>query len=330
MTEKNTLMAPYFGLIEELRHSGKQLKNERTGEVCYYKSSAHLEFDASKGFMANTRRKIGVEDKDEPHKFRIRGAVGELLGFFRGYTDAADFEKVGTKVWYANANSTPKWLESPWRKGENDNGMIYQFREFIDRCVARGEAERDFYIAQGYQVEVAGEDGKYCMSRPIHQFDNLLHTLLTNPTDRRMIVTALHVGTFDKSSLPPCHHTYTFTWNPDNTLDIECSMRSWDVHLAYNCQLTNLFLEIVCRLVSMKAGKVVINATNAHLYGSALSSVDEVLKRNDFEPPKLVLSENIKPVTLENYKGAFERIEPDDIWLEGYKYHDAIKTEMVK
>lgn len=65
----------------------------------------------------------------------------------------------------------------------------------------------------------------------------------------------------------------------------------------------------------------------AQLVSCLVSSAD---KRDDFEPPKLVLSGNIKPVTLENYKGAFERIEPDDIWLEGYMYHEAIKTEMVK
>lgn len=325
-----TLMKPYFNLLEELRTKGKVLTNQRTGEVCYYKSSAQLTFDGSAGFLANTRRKIGIEDKDEPHKFRLRGPVGELFGFFRGYTNADDFEKVGTKVWYANANSTQAWLDNPWRKGENDNGMIYQFREIVDRCIALNDDERDFYIKQGYSVEMSGTDGRYCMARTIRQLDNLLRTLLTNPTDRRMIVTALHVGTFDKCSLPPCHHTYTFTWNADNTLDIECSMRSWDTHLAFNVQLTHLFLCVVCRLVNMKPGKVALNATNAHLYGSAIEAVDEVLKRDDFDAPTLVLSENIKPVTLDDYQGAFERIEPDDIWLEGYQSHSAIKTEMVK
>lgn len=330
MSNTNNLMKPYFDLLAELRTNGKQLKNQRTGEICYYKSSAHLEFDGSKGFLANTRRKIGIEDKDDPSKFRLRGPVGELLGFFRGYTNAADFEKVGTKVWYANANGTEAWLKNPWRKGENDNGLIYQFKEVIDRCVVTGEAERDFYIQQGYEVELQGQDGRYCMARPIRQLDNLLKTLLTNPTDRRMIVTALHVGTFDKCSLPPCHHTYSFTWNADNSLDIECSMRSWDCHLAFNLQLTHLFLCVVCRLVGMTPGKVCINATNAHLYGSSLAAVDEVLTRDDFEAPTLVLSENIQRVTLETYKGAFDRIEPDDIWLENYQSHAAIKTEMVK
>jgi thymidylate synthase len=75
---------------------------------------------------------------------------------------------------------------------------------------------------------------------------------------------------------------------------------------------------------------VALNATNAHLYGSAIDAVDEVLKRGDFDAPTLVLSDNIKQVTLDDYQGAFERIEPDDIWLEGYQSHPAIKTEMVK
>ena len=323
-------MLPYFQLMAELLDSGHVITNSRTGETCHFKSSAHLEFDGSAGFLANTRRFIGSFDKEHPDRLRLRGPVGEMLGFFRGYTNAADFEKVGTKVWYGNANETPAWVANPWRKGENDNGLIYQFKEVPDRCVVKTAVERDFYLSQGYTVEVEGKDGSYCMTRIINQFDNLLKTLLTNPSDRRMIVTALHVGTFDKCSLPPCHHTYTFTFIPEGFLDIECNMRSWDVHLAFNVQLAHLFLATVCRLVGMKPGKVVVNATNAHLYGSAIDNVKTTLSRDDFPAPTLIISDNVKQVTLDTYKGAFDRIEPDDYWLEGYLAHPAIKTAMVK
>lgn len=327
-----SLMAPYFRLMEHLRDHGKVVVNKRTGEKCYYESSVQLVFDLSSGkFPANTRRKIGVTDKEDPSVTWIKSQVGEWDGIFcRGITGADEFEESGTKVWYENANKTPAWLENPWRKGENDNGLIYQFKEVPDRCVAVGEEERDFYISQGYEVEVEGIDGKYCMTRIIRQMDELLKTLLTNPTDRRMIVTALHVGTFDKCSLPPCHHTYTFIYSPDGTLDIECAMRSWDVHLAFNIQLAAIFLYTVCRLVGMKPGKLTLNASNAHLYGNALDAVDEVLKRDDFEAPTLVISDEVKKVTLENYKGAFERLKPSYYYLKDYQSHPAIKTEMVK
>lgn len=325
-------MTPYFNLMRELRKHGKVLVNKRTGEKCYYKHGAHLEFDGSKGFLANTRRQIGKPDPNFNDRWRIDPAIGEGVGLIGlGLTSAKDLDQIAlTKVWYMNANSTEAWLKNPWRKGEDDNGLIYQFKDIPDRCVAVGDAERDFYIAQGYSVEIEGKDGKFGMVRMIKQLDNLLHTLLTNPTDRRMIVTALHIGTFDKCSLPPCHHTYTFTYDSDNTLNIECAMRSWDVHLAFNIQITHWFLLTVCRMVGMNPGKVVLNATNAHLYGNALSAVDETISRTDFEAPTLVISDEVKQVTLDTYKGAFERLKTEYFWLEGYKSHPPIKTTMVK
>lgn len=318
MATLQTNMKPYFQLMRELFESKNVIKNERTSERCWFKSGVHLSFDMADGFPANTRKKVG-----------IKGPSGELLGLLRGYTDAADFEKVGTKVWYGNANETPAWLNNPWRKGENDNGQIYRFKDWDDICVANTPAERDLYLSQGYEIEVEGQDGKYAMKRVIKQLDRLLHTLLTNPTDRRMIVTALNVATFDKCSLPPCHHTYSFTYNSDNTLDLECSMRSWDMAKAYNIQLAALFLHITCRLTNKTPGKVFLNCTNAHLYESGLEGVQTMLARDDFPAPTLVLSDNIKPVTLENYKGAFERIEPEDITLKNYLSHDPIRTKMV-
>ncbi|PPC84705.1 MAG: thymidylate synthase [Methylotenera sp.] len=318
MTKIPTNMAPYFQLMEDLYRNSSVITNARTGEKCWYQSGTHLEFNMDEGFPANTRKLVG-----------IKGPVGELLGLLRGYTNAADFERVGTKVWYGNANETPAWLSNPWRKGENDNGMIYGFRDWVDTCVAKSEAERDLYLQQGYAVDVEGKDGKFAMTRVIKQLDKLLHTLLTNPTDRRMIVTALNVGSFDKCSLPPCHHTYTFTYFPDGRLDVECSMRSWDMAKAYNVQLSALFLHIVCRLVGMKPGRVILNCSNTHLYESGIEGVEIMLGRTDYTAPQLVLSDNIKQVDLSNYQGAFERIEPSDIWLEGYESHPAIKTKMV-
>lgn len=336
------VMQPYFDLIEYLRNAGKVLVNQRTGEKCYYQSSAHLVFEGNRGFLANTRRQIGVPDPDHPERWLFKSPFGEFIGLFCwGVTNAVDFAKAGTKVWFDNANKTPGWLANPYRKGENDLGQIYQFRDFIDRQVATTDAERDLYLSQGYEIEFASEeDDRFLMVRTIKQLNNLLHTLLTNPTDRRMIVSAWHLGTIDKCALPPCHHTYTFTYNKSpnpgevGILDIECNMRSWDVHLAFNIQLTHLFLMVVCRLVNMQPGKVVINASNAHLYENALPAVDEMLKRECLPAPTLVLSDKIKEVHLSGdhrtyYEDAFDRIRPEDIWLEGYQAHPAIKTEMV-
>jgi len=54
-----------------------------------------------------------------------KAAVAELLGYIRGYDNAADFRQLGTKTWDANANLNQAWLNNPYRKGEDDMGRVY-------------------------------------------------------------------------------------------------------------------------------------------------------------------------------------------------------------
>lgn len=51
--------------------------------------------------------------------------MAELLGYIRGYDNAADFRQLGTKTWDANANLNQAWLNNPYRKGEDDMGRVY-------------------------------------------------------------------------------------------------------------------------------------------------------------------------------------------------------------
>jgi len=48
-----------------------------------------------------------------------------LLGYIRGYDNAADFRALGTKSWDANANENAAWLANPHRKGTDDMGLVY-------------------------------------------------------------------------------------------------------------------------------------------------------------------------------------------------------------
>lgn len=48
-----------------------------------------------------------------------------MLGYIRGYDNAADFRQLGTKTWDANANLNQAWLNNPYRKGEDDMGRVY-------------------------------------------------------------------------------------------------------------------------------------------------------------------------------------------------------------
>lgn len=313
-------MLPYSNLLRHIIDTGTDLKNERTGEICRYVVSAKLEFNLSDGFPVPTQR-----------RFSFKSCLGELLGFFRGYTNAVDFESVGSKVWYANANETKAWLANPYRQGqENENGRIYgvQWNSWRDSRIADTQEERDRLLSLGYEIEVEGVD-KWAMVRYINQLENALRTILTNPSDRRIIVSGWNVAELDMMSLPPCHHTYTFVCNPDGTLDIECCMRSWDTVLAFNIQLTAIFLHIMARLSGRRPGRVFLQATNAHIYGHHFDGAELMLSRSHYDAPELILSDSIEAVkSLDDIPGIFQRIEPEYIWLEGYESHEAIKFRM--
>lgn len=317
--DNSKVMKPYFDMIKNIKENGHQTLNERTGEICYFLPNQLLTFDTREGIPWNTRKKVGAAN--------VRG---EWLGIMNGETDAAMFEeKYGCNVWYINANETQAWLDNPWRKGENDNGLIYQYKDTYDRCIAKDAAERDFYIQQGYEVELEGKDGRYCMLRVIHQLDEILRLLLTNKSDRRMLISAWNPATNDKCSLPSCHFAYGFKHIPGGYLDITCFMRSFDIAKAFNLQMSAIFLHVVCKLVGLKPRLVNVFSLDTHLYSSAENMVNTMLERDDYPAPTLMLSDNIKEVTLDDYKGAFQRIKPEDIWLENHESHPAIKNKMV-
>lgn len=313
------VMQNYHDLMQRTLAEGKDQVNQRTGEICRTLVGEQLTYKAADGFPCNTAR-----------KFAFKNCRGELLGFFRGYTNAADFRAIGCNVWDDNADKTPAWLANRHRKGKGDNGRIYgaQWTDWKDRRFVDA-VERAYLLQEGF-VDIMQDKAKglFGMERSINQLESVLRTLLTNPSDRRLIVSGWNIAEFDQMSLPPCHVDYRFAAFDDNTLSVVCTMRSWDEFLGFNVPLTAMFLEIMARLSGRVADRAVVQVSNAHLYSMHFAAVEEMLSRTQFPAPRLVLSDNIKPVTLDEVEGAFLRIQPEDISLQGYQSHDAIKVEM--
>jgi thymidylate synthase len=326
-------MKNYHDLLKKVLASPLEQRNERTGEVCRYIIGEQIKFDVSDTFPAITTKKLA-----------FNGVKGELLGFFRGYTSAAHFRALGCNVWNANANETKAWLDNPYRKGVDDLGPIYgkQWKALEVLRIAQGASEKQRMSEEGFHVRIwpekpSDENAEWLMQKFINQLENALHTLLTNPSDRRIIVDAWNVAEVDKMALPPCHMSYQFItsegFDTDSPLNLHVIMkiRSWDLFLGgpFNIASTALFLEIMARLAGMNAATVTIQGGNIHLYGNHLEQTQLQLGREHLPAPLLWLSEAIKPIgDMGEIKGAFERIEPHDIELLNYQSHEAIKASM--
>lgn len=107
-------------------------------------------------------------------------------------------------------------------------------------------------------------------------------------------------------------------------------------------QLRGLVEERMSMTVGMAEGivwedwlKVIVSSYDGErggLYGTRAQLTVEVkeIKRgfNAATGKAFLMSDNIRKVSRGEIKGAFERIEPDDISLDGYESHAAIKAPM--
>lgn len=314
-------MKSYLDLLKTTLETGTNQFNTRTSLNCKVLVGTQVQFDLSKGFPAVTTKKLAFDSMK-----------GELLGFFRGYTNAAQFRALGCKIWDKNANETKDWLSNPARKGHDDLGRIYgkQWTSWSHlRAVPPGTLSPP---SKGWNFVAHTRDGGHVESRTINQLENALHAILTTPSDRRIIISAWNPGELDLMALPPCHMDYRFVpFEREKILHVVMTIRSWDLFLGapFNIASTALFLAIMARLSGYKPGTVTIQATNAHIYENHYEQVREQLGRNCFPPPELYLSNNIAPVTsLDQIPGIFTRIEPQHAFLISYRHHQAIKAEM--
>ncbi len=317
-------MENYHALLRTTLDTGVDQFNARTNKLCRALVGYQLQYDLSQGFPAITTKKLAFNN-----------LKGELLGFFRGYDNAADFRKLGCTVWDQNANETQAWLQNPARRGHDHLGRVYgcQWVDWIDRRVASSLAERDILLDRGFEQEMHDPiKTTWLMRRGINQLENALRTIITNPSDRRIIVSGWNPAELDQMALPPCHMDYRFVPIEDTkTLHVVVTIRSLDIFLGapFNIASSAIFLSVMARLSGYTPGTVTIQATNAHIYSDHFDQVRELLTREHFAPPQLKLSENIRQVeNLDDIAGVFTRIETSDISLVGYQSHAAIKAPM--
>jgi thymidylate synthase len=108
-------MKQYLDLCQRIIKEGVWIENKRTDKRCLTVINADLTYDVTNNqFPIITTRKSFW-----------KAAIAELLGYIRGYDNAADFRALGTKSWDANANENEAWLQNPARKGHDDMGRVY-------------------------------------------------------------------------------------------------------------------------------------------------------------------------------------------------------------
>ena len=313
-------MKIYQDLLQEILEDGVS-RPDRTGVGSIFIPGAHLNFDLRDGFPAMTTRPLP-----------IKNIIGEIIGFLRGYTNAADFRSIGCNFWNKNANEDGirpnQWLLNPNRRGTDDLGRIYgkQWREW------RGKVDSVNATFSSIENGLIPNVDYVVRHQSIDQVWSVLNTLRNNPNDRRMIVNAWRPDEFGEMALPPCHVLHHYLVDTENkVLHMNMFQRSVDSMLGLPANIAEyaVLLHIMARLTGYTAGRLGLFLSDVHIYLDHQDAACEQIERKPFDKPFIFLDEKISPKLLEDFPqegefDVFNGFSHLDISLVDYKHHPGL------
>ena len=214
-------------------------------------------------------------------KTHLKSIIHELLWFLAGDTNVKYLQDNGVRIW------------NEWADPDGNLGHIYgfQWRSWPDY---NGGA--------------------------IDQIAEAIETIKKNPDSRRIIVNSWNVADIDNMNLPPCHCFFQFYVN-DGRLSLQLYQRSADSFLGvpFNIASYALLTMMVAQVTGLKPGEFIHTLGDAHIYLNHLEQVNEQLKRQPRQLPRMIINPEVKDIFSFKY---------EDFRLEGYDPWPAIKGEV--
>ncbi|PYI12060.1 thymidylate synthase [Aspergillus sclerotiicarbonarius CBS 121057] len=253
----------------------------------------------------------------------LRAVLAELLWFISGSTSSLPLSSAGIKIWDGNASRS--YLDSIGLtdREEGDLGPVYgfQWRHFGAEYI---HSSTD-YTGQG-----------------IDQLADVVKKLLTNPFDRRIIMSAWNPADMRKMALPPCHMFAQFYVSYPDADDawkagdkdkgekgkghLTCLLyqRSADMGLGvpFNIASYALLTHLLAHAVDMVPGELVHTLGDAHVYLDHVEALREQVEREPVEFPELRIKRE------DRGSGVVDGWKEEEFEVIGYKPHKAIKMKM--
>jgi len=212
-------------------------------------------------------------------KLHLRSIIHELLWLLNGDTNVRYLNEHGVSIW------------DEWADSDGELGPIY------------GAQWRAWPTPDGQHID---------------QIEQALHLIKTDPTSRRIIVSAWNVGQLGEMALSPCHALFQF-YLADGRLSCQLYQRSADVFLGvpFNIASYALLVMLMAQQTKLQPGEFVWTGGDCHLYLNHLAQADQQLTREPLPLPTLVIKR--RPESLFDYR--FEDFE-----LIEYRSHDHIRA----
>lgn len=282
----------YLEIIDEVIRTGSR-KDDRTGTGIITKFGKQMRFDLSQSFPVLTTKDVFW-----------RGLAEELFWFIKGDTNAKNLSDKKIKIWDGNASR--EFLDSIGLKDreEWDLGPVYgfQWRHFG----AEYGTMHDDYSGQG-----------------VDQLAEVIKQIKTQPTSRRIVMTAWNPNAIPKMALPPCHIMAQFHVTGDEKPRLSCQMyqRSCDLGLGvpFNIASYALLTCMLAQVCGLERGEFVHTLGDSHVYSNHVEPLETQLKRVPHPFPLLELNQNKKNI---------EDFEMSDFKLVNYTHDKRIKMNM--
>lgn len=269
----------YLHLLERILKEGVE-KSDRTGTGTKSIPHAMISFDLNSGFPLLTTKKMA---------WKVMKV--ELEGFIKGITSKKWYQERGCHIWdeWCNPQKVPYGHEAETKKKmleEDDLGKIYG-------------SQWNNFNGQGY-----------------NQLQQIIDTLKTNPSDRRMVCTAWNPCVLNEVSLPSCHYSFVLSTTKD-VLNLSFTARSQDVPLGtpFNISSYALLLHLFCKESGLKEGVITGFLNNVHIYNNQIDGVKEQFNRIPFKFPT---------IKTDKFTSIFEW-ESKDTELINYQSHPKIE-----
>ncbi len=212
-------------------------------------------------------------------KLHLKSIVYELLWFLRGDTNVRYLDDHGVTIW------------DEWADQNGNLGRVY------------GAQWRDWRGAEGKKVD---------------QIGNVIAQIKSNPSSRRLIVSAWNPAEIEEMALPPCHLLFQF-YAHAGELSCHLYQRSADLFLGvpFNIASYSLLTMMMAQACDLRPGDFVHTFGDLHLYLNHLDQAREQLGRECRPLPRMQLNPTVR---------AIEDFRFEDFTLLEYDPHPSIKA----
>jgi thymidylate synthase len=290
----------YLQLLGDILQRGSK-RSDRTGvgTIGIFGSQLRFSLEDNKVPMLTTK------------KMFTKGIVEELLFFLRGETDTKKLEDKGVNIW--KGNTTREFLDKQGLEdlpeGDMGKGYGFQWRNFGGKITSNK-----------YSSKPAPRN-RY--AKGIDQVAEVIHKLKTNPTDRRILISAWNPSQLKEMALPPCHILVQF-YVDNGKLSSQFYMRSVDTFLGlpFNILSYAILTRIIAQTVGMETKELIFVGGDTHIYQNHIQQVSEQISREPFAFPAMLINKDLSKVE------DLDTLELKDFEIQNYQSHPSIKAEM--